>query len=186
MVFRDRPSTNANPSDAHRAASLQIGIRYRLMQNLASITEAVIVQTDQGNAAFKIEIARRDLVDMFVLRDMHEIVRCVLPGPQSRPEATEILGGDGRALARVTRRPISAVRDRFEVDLESGGFWLVIGDVGSCEFTLDSPRGQIAEISRRWFRLPASFGVEVAPGQDAALVLAAALTIDLLAHGFDF
>lgn len=182
MVFRDRPET---PSNAHRATALQIGIRYRLTQNMESISETFNVQTDEGNAAFKIEFARRDLVDVLVVRDMNEIVRCLLPGPQSTPEATEILGGDGRALARVTRTPISAVRDRFEVDIESGGFWLVIGDVGSREFTLDSSRGQIAEVSRRWFRLPESFGVEVAPGQDAALVLAAAVTIDLLAHGFE-
>ena len=184
MVFRDRSSANVSPGSSSQDAHIQSGIRYRLMQNIASIADAVIVQTDEGNAAFRIESTRREMMDMLVLRDMEGNVRCLLPDPQSGPAATDILGGDGRPLARVSRTQISAVRDRFEVDILPGDFWIVIGDVGSREFTLDSPNGQVAEVSRRWFLLPDTFGVEVVPGQDDALVLAVAATIDRLAHDF--
>jgi uncharacterized protein YxjI len=184
MVFRDRPSANLSPGNSSRDAHIQGGIRYRLMQNLASIPDAIIVQTDEGTVAFRIESTRRDMMDMLVIRDMVGRVRCMLPGPQSGPAATDILGGDGRSLARVTRTQISAVRDRFEVDILTGDFWIVIGDVGSREFTLDSPNGRVAEVSRRWFLLPDTFGVEVVPGQDDALVIAVAATIDRLAHDF--
>ncbi len=183
MVFRDRPSANVSPGNASRNAPIQSGIRYRLPQNLASIADPVVVQTDTGTAAFRIETTQRDMMDALVVCDLEGSVRCVLPSTQADPAATtDILGGDGHPLARVTRTQISAVRDRFEVDILPGDFWIVIGDVGSREFTLDSPHGQVAEVSRRWFLLPDTFGVEVVPGQDDALVLAVAVTIDRLAH----
>ena len=185
MVFRDRPSADVGPKETHRSDRPHVGIRYRLHQNLGSISDAVTVQTDQGNAAFQFEIAQRELEDVLVLRDMAGSVRCLLHGHLSTlTVGTDILSGDGRRLAHVTRTPVSAVRDRFEVDTESGGFWLVIGDVGNREFTLDSPKGKIAEVSRRWFKLPNTFGVEVAPGQDDALVLAVTTAIDQLTHDF--
>lgn len=185
MVFRDRSSANVKANDPRRETPLQAGVRYRLMQNLASLPDRVIVQTDEGNAAFEIESSRRATMDVLVLRDMDGTVRCLLPGsPSSATSTTDILADDGHPLARVARVPISAVRDRFEVDIATGDFWIVIGDVGNREYTLDSPRGQIAEISRRWFLLPDTFGIEVVPGQDAALVLAVAATIDRLSHDF--
>jgi uncharacterized protein YxjI len=155
------------------------------MQNLASIADTVMVQTDEGIVAFTIDLSQRDTMEALVIRDMEGSACCFLPAPPSSPEAAaDILGNDGRRLARVIRTPISAVRDRFEVDITTGDFWLVIGDTGSREFTLDSPNGQVAEVSRRWFLLPNTFGVEVVPGQDDALVLAVAATIDRLAHDF--
>lgn len=187
MVFRDRPSQHSRPGHSLPSAQIQSGIRYRLMQNLASIIDAAIVQTDEGNVAFSFESTRQEMMDMLVLRDIDGSVRCLLPGPYSGLVlATDVLGNDGRRLARVSRTPISAVRDRFEVDVEPGTYWVVFGDVGSREFTLDSPRAQVAEVSRRWFLLPQTFGVEVAPGQDDALVLAVVATIDLLAHDFNY
>ena len=38
----------------------------------------------------------------------------------------------------------------------------------------------VANISKRWFRVRESYGVAVAPGQDAALVLAITVCIDHL------
>lgn len=185
MVFRDRSSAKISPENSSQRVPVQSGTRYRLMQNLASIADAVVIQTDEGNGAFRIESTRQDLRDVLVLRDMEGNVRCVLPGPQADlATAAYVLGADSQPLARVTRTQISPVRDRFDVDIQTGECWLAIGDIGSREFTLESPRGQIAEVSQRWFLLPKTFGVEVAAGQDDALVLAVAATIDRLSHDF--
>lgn len=40
----------------------------------------------------------------------------------------------------------------------------------------------IAVVSKRWFRVRETYGVEVAPGQDAALMLALAVCVDALPH----
>ena len=40
----------------------------------------------------------------------------------------------------------------------------------------------VAEVSRRWFRVRDTYGIEVAPGEDDALILAAAVCIDEMSH----
>jgi uncharacterized protein YxjI len=43
----------------------------------------------------------------------------------------------------------------------------------------------VAEISKRWFSLRDSYGIDVAPGEDDALMLAIAVAIDEMAHDPD-
>jgi uncharacterized protein YxjI len=40
----------------------------------------------------------------------------------------------------------------------------------------------LAEVSKRWFRIRDSYGVEVAPGENDILILATAAVIDAMAH----
>ena len=41
----------------------------------------------------------------------------------------------------------------------------------------------MAEVSKKWFRVRETYGVEVAPGQNDALILAITVCIDNLASG---
>ena len=40
----------------------------------------------------------------------------------------------------------------------------------------------MAEVSKRWLRVRDAYGIEVAPGQDDALILAVAVCIDQMGH----
>lgn len=39
---------------------------------------------------------------------------------------------------------------------------------------------QVAEVSKRWFRVPDTYGVEIAPGQHDVLLLAVTAGIDAM------
>ena len=41
---------------------------------------------------------------------------------------------------------------------------------------------KIAEISKRWFRFRDTYGIEITPGADDALIVAAAVCIDEMTH----
>lgn len=41
----------------------------------------------------------------------------------------------------------------------------------------------MAEVSKRWFRVRDTYGVEIEPGQDATLILAVTICIDQMARG---
>ena len=41
---------------------------------------------------------------------------------------------------------------------------------------------KVAEVSKRWFRIRDSYGVEIAPGENDILILATAAVIDTMAH----
>jgi uncharacterized protein YxjI len=40
----------------------------------------------------------------------------------------------------------------------------------------------VAEVSKKWFRIADSYGIEIAPGQNDGLILAVAAVIDMMAH----
>ena len=42
--------------------------------------------------------------------------------------------------------------------------------------------GKIAEVGKKWFRVRDTYGVQVAPGQDDALVLAVTIVVDSMSH----
>ena len=52
----------------------------------------------------------------------------------------------------------------------------------SHEYTIGEGRDKIAEVSKKWFRLRDTYGVEIDAGQDDGLVLAIVVCIDEMSH----
>jgi uncharacterized protein YxjI len=58
----------------------------------------------------------------------------------------------------------------------------VQGNLLDHEYTIGEDREKVAEVSKRWFRVADTYGVEVAPGQNDALILAVTACLDQMAH----
>jgi uncharacterized protein YxjI len=56
------------------------------------------------------------------------------------------------------------------------------GNIVDHEYKIERNGNQVAEVSRKWFRVRDSYGVELAPGQDDALLLAVTVCIDQMTH----
>jgi uncharacterized protein YxjI len=52
------------------------------------------------------------------------------------------------------------------------------GNIVDHEFKVERGGDKVAEISKRWFRVRDTYGIEVAPGQDDALIIACTVCID--------
>jgi uncharacterized protein YxjI len=48
--------------------------------------------------------------------------------------------------------------------------------------TIEDDGRRVAEVSKRWFRVRDTYGVEVAPGENDILILATTAVIDTMAH----
>jgi uncharacterized protein YxjI len=71
------------------------------------------------------------------------------------------------------------LRHRYFIDLADGEQFEAVGNFADKDWTLSAPDGRIlARISRRWFRIRDTYGVEVEPGIDDALAIAVAVCID--------
>ena len=57
------------------------------------------------------------------------------------------------------------------------------GNIVDHEFEIERDGNKVAEVSKKWFRVRDSYGIEVAPGQDDALILAIAICIDQMGRG---
>jgi uncharacterized protein YxjI len=97
-----------------------------------------------------------------------------------RDKMTIERGGD--TVATVHKALISPLRERYTIDLEHGGELKAKGNIVDHEYEIERDGRKIAEISKRWFRVRDTYGIETAPGEDDALIIAAAVCIDQMSH----
>ena len=56
------------------------------------------------------------------------------------------------------------------------------GNILDHEYTIEANGQKVAEVSKKWFRLADTYGVEVAPGQNDLVILAATVAVDMMAN----
>ncbi|HLM89745.1 MAG TPA: LURP-one-related family protein [Streptosporangiaceae bacterium] len=89
---------------------------------------------------------------------------------------------DGSRVATVKKALITPLRDRWVVKLADGPDLDVKGNILDHEYTIEDGRTKAAEVSKKWFRVADTYGVEVAPGQDPVVILAVTAVLDTMAH----
>ena len=78
---------------------------------------------------------------------------------------------------------MTPLRDRYSIEVEGGAELSAKGNIVEHEYEIEREGDKIAEISKRWFRVRDTYGIAVAPDEDAALVLVATVCIDQMARG---
>jgi len=94
----------------------------------------------------------------------------------------EIEDRNGRRVAMVKKALITPLRDRWTVKVAEGPDLEVKGNILDHEYTIGDDRTRVAEVSKKWFRVADTYGVEVAPGQDPVVILAVTAVLDTMAH----
>ena len=168
-----------SPVEEAPAASSGAGTRYRMVEKIAAIGDDFFIQNDRGERVFKVDGKVMRMRDTLVFRDAggHEV--CKIQERIARVRDTmEIEGAHGEHLATVKKAMITPLRDRFTVSVANGPDLEIQGNIVSHEYRI----GNVATVSKRWFRVRDSYGVEIAPGQNDALLLAATVCVDQMTH----
>ena len=74
------------------------------------------------------------------------------------------------------------LRERFDVEAENGVKYEVKGKITDHQYEFERDGNEVANVSKKWFRVRDTYGVEVGPNEDVALVLAATVAIDQMTH----
>ncbi len=173
------PPPVAGPTAAPMVGAATAGNRYRMVEKLASFGDDFYIQNDDGQRVFKVDGKMLRMRDTLVFRDMQGNEVCKIQERIARIRDSMVIEGpDGRRLAMVKRAMITPLRDRFTVKVGDGADLQVQGNIVAHEYRI----GDVATVSKRWFRVRDSYGIEVAPGQNDILILAATVCIDQLAH----
>ena len=157
--------------------------RYLMRQRMISIGDDYVIENDRGERVFKLDGKALRIRKTIRFEDMdgHELAKI-----QERmlhiKDSMEIEGPDGNRIAIVKKAMITPLRERWIVKLEDGPDLHVQGNIVDHEYTVEDGRSTVAEVSKKWFRIADTYGVEVAPGQDPALMLAVTAVLDQMAH----
>jgi uncharacterized protein YxjI len=157
--------------------------RYQMREKMVSIGDDFWIEDGSGHRAFKVDGKALRIRDTLKLEDAHGNELCRIQEKKVRVKDTmEIDGPDGETLATVKKAIISPVRDRWTVKVEDGPDLEIQGNIVDHEYTIDEGHDKVAEVSKKWFRVRDSYGVEIDPGQNDALILAITVCIDQMAH----
>lgn len=158
--------------------------RYQMREKMLSIGDDFWIEDESGRRAFKVDGKALRLRQTLVIEDPSG---AALMKIQDRPvrvrESMEVQDASGATVATVKKAMVAPMRERLTVDLAGGGQMTAQGNLTDHEFEIESGGSKVAEVSKQWFCLRDSYGVEVAPGQDAALLLAITVCIDQMAAG---
>lgn len=181
MALRDRREHRRQTREAFGRGGN--AVHYRMRQKLVSIGNDYWIEDDAGERAFRVDGKAMRLRDTLDLEDTRGTKICRI---QTRVlhirDSMAIEDTAGEQLALVHKALISPLRERWKVDLPGDREWKVQGNVVDHEYEIDDDGRRIAEISKRWFRVRDTYGVEIVPDQDPALLLAVAIAVDAMSH----
>jgi uncharacterized protein YxjI len=154
------------------------GTRYQMREKLFAIGDDFWIETENGERAFKVNGKALRVRDTFVLESTsgEELFKAQKKDVHIRDTMKIERGGD--TMATIKKALITPLRDRFSIELEDGGELSAKGNIVDHEYEIERDGDKIAEVSKRWFRIRDTYGIEVAPGQDDALILATTACID--------
>ena len=156
---------------------------YRMRQRLASIGDDFWIEDEGGNRAYKVDGKAMRLRQTMVFEDAGGHALYKIQERKLRIHQTmEIEDAGGNTVATVKKALVTPLRERFDVRVEGGQDLEVQGNIVDHEYRISAGREKVAEVSKKWFRIADTYGVEVADDQDQALVLAIAAVVDSMTH----
>jgi uncharacterized protein YxjI len=157
------------------------GTRYQMREKLLAIGDDFWIETEGGEKVFKVNGKALRARETFILESPSGDELFKIQKKDLHIHDTMKVERDGDTVATIKKALITPFRDRFSIELEDGPELNAKGNVVDHEFEIERDGDKVAEISKRWFRVRETYGVEVAPGQDDALLLAVTVCIDEMA-----
>lgn len=158
--------------------------RYRMREKLVSFGNDFWIENDGGQRAFKVDGKMLRARDTLFFEDLQGNQLCKIQERVLRvKDSMEIEGPNGQRMALVKKALITPLRDRWVVKIGDGPDLDVQGNILNHEYTIGEGRTKVAEVSKKWFRIADTYGVQIDPGQNDILILAVTVAIDMMAHG---
>ena len=158
------------------------GTKYRMQEKLFAIGDDFWVENEEGERAFKVDGKALRIRDTLVLEDASGAELFTVQEKKLRVRDTMEIERGGQTAATIKKALITPLRERFSITVEGGGDMEAKGNVVDHEYKIERGGDKVAEVSKRWFRVRDTYGIEIAPGQDDALILAVTVCIDQMSR----
>lgn len=157
--------------------------RYQMRQKLVAFGDDFWIENAEGQRVFKVDGKMLRVRDTLFFRDVSGKELCKIQERMLRvKDSMEIEGPNGERLAMVKKALITPLRDRWTVKIADGPDLEVQGNILDHQYEIGEGRDKIAEVSKKWFRIRDSYGVQIEPGQNDVVLLAVTVAIDMMAH----
>jgi uncharacterized protein YxjI len=156
---------------------------YLMKQKLFSWGDDFTIQDDSGQDRFFVDGKAFSLGNQLSFKDMagNELAfirqKLLTWGP-----TYEISKGD-QLLATVTKELFTFFKCTFTVDVPGPNDLEAQGDFMDHQYVFTRNGSAVAEVSKQWFTLADTYGVQISQREDDVLILASTVVIDMACHG---
>ena len=159
------------------------GTHYRMREKMFAIGDDFWVETDGGDRAFKVNGKALRIRDTLVLESPTGEELYTIQEKKVRIRDTMEVEQGGKTVATIKKALISPLRDRYSIEVAGDKDLEAKGNIVDHEYKIERDGDKVAEVSKRWFRVRDTYGIEIAAGQNEALIVAVAVCIDQMGRG---
>ena len=159
-----------------------LGRRFQMRQHLVSIGDDYSIENDRGERVCEVDGKALRIRDTFVLKDSEGRERYTCQEKKLRVRDTMHISRGSATVAKIQKALVNPLRERFTIDIEGGEDMIATGDIIDHEYTLKRGGEVVAEVSKKWFRVRDTYGIDVLTGDDPFLVMAIAVCLDAISH----
>jgi len=159
--------------------------RYVMKQKLFSFGDDFRIRDESGADAFLVDGKAFSIGQKLSFQDMSGHELAFIRQKLLNWSPTYEIWRDGKLSAVVKKQLFALLRHRFTVDVPGPDDLEATGDFLDHEYTFRRGDQVVATVSKRWFALGDTYGIEIADGEDDVLVLASAVVVDEACHPDD-
>jgi uncharacterized protein YxjI len=157
-------------------------MRYVMRQKLLSLADNFTIKNEQEQDVFLVKGKVFSFGDKLSFQDLAGNELVFIDQRLLNWSPTYELWKGEELLAVVKRELFSFIHHRFTVDVPGPNDLEAEGDFLDHEYTISRGGSVVATVSKRWFTLADTYGIEIADGEDDVLVLATAVVVDMVCH----
>jgi uncharacterized protein YxjI len=155
-------------------------VRFKLRERMMSVGDDYWIEDHQGHRAFKVNGKALHIRDTWHLEDAEGREVATIREKKLSVRNTITIEFGGRTA--TVKKALVGLHDRFNVEVERGGELKVHGSIADHKYKVERDGKVIAEVSKDWFRVRDTYGVEIREPRDTVLLLAVTVAVDALTH----
>ena len=157
-------------------------MRYLVRERIFSITDDFWVTDAHGNDVFLVDGKALRIRETFELKDASGQLLATIRKKLLAFTDTLEIEHDGAVVATVHKAVISPLHHRAIIDIDGRGRLEAVGNLVDHDFEIRDGHQLVAQVSRSWFRIRDTYGVDIAPGENDALFVCIAICLDRIHH----
>jgi uncharacterized protein YxjI len=156
--------------------------RLQVRERLFAFGDDFWIENARGRRVYLVDGKALRLRDTLLFKDLQGQERYKLQDKVARVRETMTLyDAAGGTAATIKKAMITPLRDRYTVDVPGQAGLETQGNILHHEYTVEQGGRRVASISKSWFRIRDTYGIEVVPGTiDPLLAVAMSVAIDMM------
>jgi uncharacterized protein YxjI len=154
-------------------------VRYIIREKMFHLGEDSVITDESGQPVFQVEGKVFSLHNTLLVQDPagNEVAKVQRELIALTP--TYSITIHGQEIAEVRKKIFSPFIDRYTIDIPGPDDLTIEGSLLEHEYTIRRGDAVIATVSKAWISLTATYGLDIAPGENDLLILTSVLALDL-------